>query len=382
MEQLGQLIKDNEDIPLGTFCTHPMATVEFNTGNAKPVNVHQYPIPLAAKDKVCKQVKEWLDAGIICKAPYGCEWNLPLCVSSKKALSGEQTDIRVNYDAWLLNALIKNPDRHLIPTIQETHEQYDGSIVFTAYDLKWSFNQFKVNEAHQMKVAFTYNGIQYVFVGAPFGTTSLSHVVQRTVSSIFADLHYVTTFIDNITMHSSSFDDHIEHNREVLTRLNQWNLKLRIAKCHFCYQSITTLGYKVSGQGIVPDPMRVAEAMQWPRPTNGKQVQAFLGLMNFFRESIPGFAHLSGPLDRLRQMKNITTWDDEMEHSFTQLKTILQSAPLLEYPQNGHEFYVATDALDYGIGAVLYQEYDGRKHYIKFLSSTLKGGQRNYSAMK
>ena len=110
---------------MGTFCKHPLAVVEFDTGYAKPVNVRQYPIPLAARAKVKEQVEEWLKAGIIKRAPPGCQWNMPLCVSAKKQPNSERTDIQTNYDARLLNAIIWHPDRHPIPTIQETHEQYN-----------------------------------------------------------------------------------------------------------------------------------------------------------------------------------------------------------------------------------------------------------------
>ena len=383
MEAIQPLLAENEQIKMGTFCNHPAAIARFDTGDAPPNYQKQYPIPIAARAKVKAQIKEWEETGIIRQTKPGCRWNNPLCTSSKKNAEGDRVDVRVNFDGRKLNKLLIAGDKHPLPTIEDTHERYAGDNYFTAYDLKLSFNQFKVFEEHCEKTAFTYEGIQYEFVGAPFGTTPLSHVVTRTIQSIFKDLHFVSSFIDDITVHSKTLEEHIQHNCIVIKRLNKYNLKLRIDKCHFCYRSILNLGYRVSGEGILPDPKKVGEAMEWKTPTTGKQIQAFLGLMNFFRDSIPGFAHISGPLDQLRGLQDIThLWTPQHEAAFNQLKLMLSSAPIISHPRPDQPFTLATDASDFGVGAALYQEYDNQIHYIKFVSTTLKGGQQHYSATK
>jgi hypothetical protein len=289
----------------------------------------------------------------------------------------------VNYDGRGLNAKLIECDNHQLPTIQSIHERYAGHKYFTVLDLLQSFTQWKINEADRHKTAFTYNNIQYMFIGAPFGTKPLSHVVQRTMSYIIGPLPFAVSFIDDITIFSTTFEEHIQHVKEVLRLLTKWNLKLRLEKCHFCYPSVKNLGYIISATGILPDPMKVKEAGKWPIPVTGKQIQSFLGLMNFFRESIPGFSHMSGPLDQLRGEKDLKqVWNEKHTECFNLLKSMLSSAPVLSYPDLNEKMILATDASNYGIGAVLYQEYNNKKHYLRFLSSTLKGGQKNYSATK
>lgn len=121
-------IRENQDIPLGTFCKHPLAIVTLNTGEAKPVCKKQYPLPMSLERKVMDQVHIWDEAGITNPAPTDCPWNNPLCVSPKKDALGNKTDDRVNFDARALNALLIQVDKHPMPTIQTAHDRIQGAL--------------------------------------------------------------------------------------------------------------------------------------------------------------------------------------------------------------------------------------------------------------
>lgn len=49
-------------------------------------------------------------------------------------------------------------------------------------------------------------------------------------------------------------------------------------------------------------------------------------------------------------------------------------------PQFAHPFILELDACEYGLGAVLAQEYDDKKHVIAYASRTLTGAERKYGA--
>ena len=57
-------------------------------------------------------------------------------------------------------------------------------------------------------------------------------------------------------------------------------------------------------------------------------------------------------------------WTDEVQGAWDKLKAVLKKAPVLSAPDYSLPFRVATDASQYGIGAVLYQVKEGKNHYI------------------
>ena len=87
-EQVWNGIKDlveiNEAIPSTAHCTHPLALLELDTGDAAPIYVHQYPIPHKYHDKVEKTVATWITNGWVEEGPPTSERGYPLVAAKKK----------------------------------------------------------------------------------------------------------------------------------------------------------------------------------------------------------------------------------------------------------------------------------------------------------
>lgn len=90
-------------------------------------------------------------------------------------------------------------------------------------------------------------------------------------------------FFDDILIYSKTFEDHLEHIRQVLHLLakDQWHIKL--SKCRFAQNEISYLGHTVSSQGIAIDNSKVEAILSWPTPTNVRELRSFLGLAGFYR---------------------------------------------------------------------------------------------------
>ena len=67
---------------------------------------------------------------------------------------------------------------------------------------------------------------------------------------------------------------------------------------------------------------------------------------------------------------------------FRAIKIILTSDPDLHLPDPEKTFVLRTDASDYGIGAVLMQEHEGKLFPICYASRKLSDAERNYSTIK
>lgn len=175
-------------------------------------------------------------------------------------------------------------------------------------------------------------------------------------------------------------DEHAEHVSAAIAKLTEVNLLLNPNRCHFAQQSIHLLGFCISAKGIFLDPRKVSNVQEWPTPKTGKDIMSFLGVVNYFREHIPAAARLTAPLDALRNIKEIgKLWTPACQKSFDQLKYVISRALVLSFPDLTQPFYVATDASNYGIGAVLYQKSNDKIKYIRFMARALSKSERNYS---
>ena len=102
--------------------------------------------------------------------------------------------------------------------------------------------------------------------------------------------------MDDILVASRDWREHLIHLREVFRRLQQAGLILNLAKCTFGRTSVDFLGHQVSGSGIRPLADKVEALRRHPCPTTVKELQQFLGLLNFYRRFIPGAAKTLAPL--------------------------------------------------------------------------------------
>ena len=147
----------------------------------------------------------------------------------------------------------------------------------------------------------------------------------------------------------------------------------------------------ITEDGIEADPDKVVKITNWPKPTNPNEVRQFLGFAGYYRKFVKDFARIAKPLfSLLPDTKKKETkkehsskpwmWGPNQDTAFQRLKEILSSPPILAYPDYGKPFELHVDARSHGLGAVLYQEQDGKKRVISYASRSLSRSEANYSA--
>jgi RNase H-like domain found in reverse transcriptase len=125
------------------------------------------------------------------------------------------------------------------------------------------------------------------------------------------------------------------------------------------------------------DPAKVAGVSEWPVLTTKKEVQLFLGTVNFHRRFIEGFSHLATPLFNLTKNDSIFYWSSDEQTAFSALKERITSTPILN---NSKPFWIEADRSDFATRAVLSQQSseDNKWHLIAFLSKFLSPVEQNY----
>jgi hypothetical protein len=384
---VARMIETNGAIPADAVCTHRMATIRVDIPpSMKPHYEYPRRIPWVKHAAIDAQVVEWLRDGVIEKCPESSPWNLNLVVVNKATDPGSPPKFRVCLDPRPINKVTPN-DLHPLPHILDYLDDACGARVFSSLDLKGSFHQFDVYGPHRNYLAFTWNQTQYRFRRGPFGLEALAGQFQRVMSDILGDLPYVRVYIDDIIVFSSSIEEHTSHLMVVLLRLNTHLLRIQPPKCRFYRPSVPYLGHVVSGHGIRVAGARVMDIQAVPRPESGRQMQSFLGMINFVRSFIPCLATLAAPLDGLRTLNTINlkdplVWTLKCEAAFLAIKDAVAAAPVLAKPKWAEPFFVATDASSVGVGAVLFQGSRDLPRYIVCVSRSLTPSERNYSATK
>ena len=109
----------------------------------------------------------------------------------------------------------------------------------------------------------------------------------------------------------------------------------------------------MSTEGLQINPTKIQAVIDWPRPNNLKQTQAFVGFCNFYRRFIKDFSKIVRPLTRLTQKGAPFDWLPSCEEAFESLKVRITSASVLRYFDRDREAILETDSSDYVNGGVL-----------------------------
>jgi hypothetical protein len=106
-------------------------------------------------------------------------------------------------------------------------------------------------------------------------------------------------YLDYILVFSKTEDEHFEHIKQVFDVLRDHAFKAKMSKCDFFKPELKFLGHIVSNAGVTPDPGKVAVVNDWPTPRSIYKVHSFLGLANYLRRYVQGYASIGHQLTDL-----------------------------------------------------------------------------------
>jgi len=132
-----------------------------------------------------------------------------------------------------------------------------------------------------------------------FGLTNSPATFQMMINDLFHDLINqgdTATFIDDILVVTDTEEGHNKLVKEVLKRLKENNLFVKPEKCKWKVREVEFLGVVISPKGVKMQKEKVEGVLNWLAPRNIKEVQKFLGLVNYYRRFIKNFARIAAPL--------------------------------------------------------------------------------------
>jgi hypothetical protein len=267
-------------------------------------------------------------------------------------------------------------NKYPLPRIDILFDQLAGAKVFSKIDLRSGYHQIKIKPSDIPKMAFSTRYGLYKYLVMSFGLTNAPAYFMYLMNSVFMPEldKFVVVFIDAILIYSKTEEDHADHLRVVLQRLRDHRLYAKFSKCEFWLDSVKFLGHTISSEGILVDPTKVQEVMDWKPPTSVHQIRSFLGLAGYYRRFILDFSKIAKPMTELLNKEIKFHWDDKCEEAFHTLRKLLTIAPVLAQPDSTKPYDVYCDASGTGLGCVLMQD----NWVIAYACRALRNHEQNY----
>ena len=142
----------------------------------------------------------------------------------------------------------------------------------------------------------------------PFGLRNAQRTFQRLMDEFTIGLDdHVQTYMYDVIVFSSGSQEHEQHLRNVLTRLETNKLKVNLEKIEFFL-----LGHILSEAGTTPDPDKVKAIRQMPIPETKKALKSYLGMVNYYRRFVPGLSGRVEPLIKLLKVTHVSVWGQKL----------------------------------------------------------------------
>jgi len=302
-------------------------------------------------------------------------WSSPIvCIEKKNG------DVRVCLDARKINTVII-PDRECPTNMEEILIKFKGMKYLSSIDLTAGYWQCPLLPSCREITAFLHRGRNYQFKVLPFGLINSVAEFQKILDQVLGPeiLRFAAVYVDDIQITSTSFQEHMQHLELIFKKLAEHNITINRNKSQFLKKQVIFLGHIISERGISMDPDKIQTIRNFQPPKTRKQVQSFLGFINFYRKFIRDLSQDTEHLSALTKKNSKWIWNNLQQQAFESIKKKFLEDIIIQFPDFTKTFYLNTDASTTHLGAELYQINDAGQHQtLGFASRTLNHAEQNY----
>ena len=193
-----------------------------------------------------------------------------------------------NLNKWTI------PNKYPLPLILELIHKISRKQWFTKLDVRWGYNNVCIKEGDEWKAAFKTSDGLFEPTVMFFGLTNSPATFQTMMDDDLKeeiDKGDTSVYMDDIVIHTDgTLEEHERCVEEHLAKLQRLGLFLKPEKCHFSQRQVEYLGMIVGNGLVCMDPVKVKGVLEWPTPTNLKELRSFLGFLNFYCNFIKDFS--------------------------------------------------------------------------------------------
>jgi hypothetical protein len=230
------------DGTLGAWKTMPVS-FELKEG-ARPYHGRAFPIPKVHKETIMKEIRRLIELGVLEWQPSS-EWAAPSFIQPKK-----NGTVRFLTDFRELNKrLVRKP--FPLPKISTVLQELEGFTFATALDLNMGYYTIRLDPDASRICTIIFPWGKYSYKRLPMGVAGSPDIFQSKMSELMATLEFVRTYLDDLLcITKGDLEDHLQHLRKVLIRLQDAGLKVNSDKSKFCALETEYLGYILTRDGI------------------------------------------------------------------------------------------------------------------------------------
>ena len=340
---------------------------------SKPIKVPPRRLSPALEQVLLQSVNEMLRDGIISKGSGS--YSSPVLLVRKK-----DNTYRCCVDYRSLNN-ITVANVFPLPNNLAILDRLKGNCFFAVLDLRSGFYNMEIEENDKDYTGFSTPFGLFRFNKVSMGLRNAPAAFQSAMAEGLGSLLYSACdlYIDDVVVFGKTRDEFLLNLKNVLDRLLFLNVRIRLDKCQFGTTSIRYLGHIVSGDGLQVDPAKLKAILDYPQPSNIKQLRAFIGVSNYLRQFIKNFASLIKPLTAVTSQR-LLVWNDELQRAFQDIKESFRHAPFLSHINYEKDIYLQTDASDIGVGGILFQLDDSSSSVlpVAFASRAFNATQQRW----
>jgi len=276
---------------------------------------------------------------------------------------------------------VTETDSNQAPLQDTAREKLRGAKYFTRLDMRDGYHHLRIRKGDEHKTAFLTEYGLYEWTVVCFGLKNAPAEFARYMSDNLREYlnDFVVVYFDDIVIFSDDLETHWKHVRQVMQRLKEKRINLKLKKCEFAVKETNFLGHVINGNSMKMQEEKLKAILEWPTPKDCKDVEEFRGMAGYYRQYIGKFTDKMKPLNELLR-SNKFEWNEEESNSFKEVKSAYRENQILILLDAEKQIWVHADASDYAIGSVISQKDDkGRMRPVLFYSRKLLPAEMNYT---
>jgi hypothetical protein len=253
--------------------------------------------------------------------------------------------------------------------ISTTLQELEGFTYATTLDLNMGYYTIRLDPTAAKMCNIVFPWGKYSYQRLPMGFAGLADIFQAEMGNLMATLEYVRAYIEDLlVITKGSLDDHLDKLKQIFIQLRDAGLKINATKSVFCAQETEYLGYILTRGGIEPQPKMVQAILTLNLPNNVKELQRFLGMVQYYRDMWQKRSEMLAPLTNLvgecgetktpkknKTKKKPWQWESIHQQAFDNIKATITKEVVLAYQDFTKPFKIYTDASTMQLGSVITQ---------------------------